>query len=57
MGKNSVGTFLTVSAKTLKLAAPRGMSMCEASETGLPVSATSACRKSSKRRVISSATA
>ena len=55
--KLSVGTFLTMSAKILKLAAPRGMSMCEASERGLPVSASSAARKSSKRRLISSATA
>src|SRR6218665_2165988 len=33
--KLSVGTFLTMSAKILKLAAPRGMAMCEASEGGL----------------------
>ena len=45
-----------MSAKILKLAAPRGMSTCEASECGLPVSATSAARKSSNRLLISSAT-
>jgi hypothetical protein len=55
--KLSVGTFLTMSAKTLKLAAPRGMSMWLARLRGLPVSASSAARKSSKRRLISSATA
>jgi hypothetical protein len=55
ISKNSVGTFLTMSAKILKLAAPRGMSMCEARLFGLPVSAHSASRKSSKRRLISPA--
>src|SRR5213078_1058149 len=46
-----------MSAKTRKFAAPRGMSRWLASETGFPVSATSACRKSSKRFSIPSATA
>ena len=49
--------FLIVSAKIWKFAAPRGMSTCEARCWGLPVSAISACRKSSKRRLISTATA
>ena len=38
ISKNSVGAFFTASAKTRKFAAPRGMSRCEASERGLPVS-------------------
>src|SRR5574338_56747 len=53
ISKNSVGTFFTTSAKTLKLAAPRGMSMWEARLLGLPVSAHSASRNSSKRALIS----
>src|SRR5574337_497948 len=53
ISKNSVGTFFTTSAKTLKLAAPRGMSMCAAKLRGLPVSAHSASRNSSKRALIS----
>jgi hypothetical protein len=55
--KNSVGSLLITSANTRKFAAPRGMSMWLAIDTGLPVSAISAARKSSKRRSISSATA
>ena len=38
ISKNSVGAFLITSAKILKLAAPRGMSICEARLFGLPVS-------------------
>src|SRR5260370_30626865 len=54
---DSVEALLIVSAKILKLAAPRGISTWEARLFGLPVSATSAARKSSKRRMVSSATA
>ena len=57
ISKNSVETFFTVSANTLKLAAPRGMSRWRASDIGLPVSATSASRKSSKRALMPLASA
>ncbi len=49
MVKLSVGAFLMMSAKTLKFAAPRGISIWEAKECGLPVSASSASKNSSKR--------
>jgi len=55
--KNSVGTFFTTSAKILKFAAPRGMFTWALKWCGMPVSAISAATKSSKRRVISFATA
>jgi hypothetical protein len=49
ISKNSVPTFFTVSAKTLKLAAPRGMSMCFARRRLAGVGHL-ASRNSSKRR-------
>ena len=54
--KDSLATFLIMSANTLKLAAPRGMNTCFITCSGWPVSDISASTKSSKRRVISSAT-
>ena len=54
--KASVGWLASVSEKALKLAAPRGISMCAAILCGLPVSRHSASRNSSKRSLMRSAT-
>src|SRR6476660_8674085 len=57
MRNASVGCSRSTSAKVAKLAPPRGMSTWLATEYGLPVSRTSASRKSSNRLLMPSAMA